>query len=125
MGFDCEDILLGRSTLWGYIYTMTPAEPHPLRCETCENRYIPKCPLDYDRAKSNSGLFFNGKHWAFESCGCASHSSGVTADAVLEELEKWLHKIQKDAHPGHALYSVDDIVNKIKELRQQAKERDR
>ena len=64
--------------------TMTP-EPHPLRCETCNQTILGKCPATNVCANSINDT--RAIYKVTEIIGCASHSSATTsAEQVLDEL---------------------------------------
>jgi hypothetical protein len=112
--------------VWGA--TMT--EPHPLRCETCkkhsETKYLSFCEGLAFRDNLDSAEKEYIKEW-IERVGCASHSSTTTsAEKVLEQIVEYLEpKRESVLRTGGAgaLGTFDGIIDYIKSLQQQERER--
>lgn len=102
--------------------TLNP-QPHPLRCETCENK---DCQITVICADTGCDVSFNPRDpiektlWfvqGIEQVGCASHSSANTNAAVLDEFITWCNMF--DDYSCDSTFTPSFILKKIIEIRQQ------
>jgi len=94
------------------------------RCETCKHRWgNDKCPIKLTDIYGGTNIYKELKY-VIDSCGCASHSDFQSErDKVLDELERWIPESAATVIDGHIpIIWVDDLKEKLKELRQKAGE---